>query len=78
MTERSHRMVTLHNGQIVSSWSEEWRLECEAMHALELPRNRRLVYLEDAEKERGKAAVDKLKAVILAIHNKRKQPQAYV
>lgn len=78
MTEHNHRMVTLHNGQSVSSWSEEWRLECEAMHALELPRNRRLNYLEDAEKERGKAAVDKLKAVILAIHNKRRQPDAYV
>lgn len=77
MNQSSHRMVTLHNGQSVSSWSEEWRLECEAMHALELPRNRRLVYLEDAEKERGKKAVDKLKAVILAIHNKRRQPRGF-
>lgn len=77
MNERSHRMVKLHNGEVVSSWSEEWRLECEAMHALELPRNRRLVYLEDAEKERGKQAVDKLKAVILAIHSKRRQPQGF-
>lgn len=77
MNERGHRMVTLHNGEVVSSWSEEWRLECEAMHALELPRNRRLVYLEDAEKERGKQAVEKLKAVILAIHNKRRQPQGF-
>jgi len=71
-------MVTLHNGKTVDSWSEEWRIECEAMHVLELPRNRRTIYLEDAEKERGKTPVDKLKAVIMAIHNKRKQPAGFV
>ena len=77
MNEHNHRMVTLHNGQVVSSWSEEWRIECEAMHVLDLPKHRRIGYLDDAEKERGKAPVDKLKAVILAIHNKRRQPDAF-
>ena len=76
MNEHNHRMVTLHNGQVVSSWSEEWRIECEAMHVLDLPKHRRIDYLEAAEKERGKGPVDKLKAVILAIHSKRKQAQA--
>jgi hypothetical protein len=74
----NHRMVTLHNGQVVSSWSEDWRLECEAMHVLDLPKNKRAGYLNKVEDERGKQAVDKLKEIILAIHNKRKHAQAFV
>ena len=54
MTEHNHRMVTLHTGQTVSSWSEEWRIECEAMHVLDLPKHRRIGYLDDAEKNEAK------------------------
>ncbi len=74
----NHRMVTLHNGQVVSSWSEDWRLECEAMHVLDLQKNKRAGYLNKVEDERGKQAVDKLKEIILAIHNKRKHAQAFL
>lgn len=66
-------MVTLHNGQVVSSWSEEWRMECEAIHLLEMPLHRRRAALADREKERGKDAVQKLQSVMSFIFYERKQ-----
>lgn len=75
MNSRSkyERQVKLHNGDVVSSWSEEWRLECEAIHLLEMPLHRRREALAHREKERGQQAVQKLQSVMAQIFYLRKQ-----
>jgi len=65
--------VKLHNGEIVSSWSEEWRLECEAIHLLEMPLHRRREALRIREEKRGKEAVQKLQSVMASIFYGRKR-----
>jgi len=65
--------VTLHDGRVVGSWSREWMLECEARHLLTLPLWKRRDELEVREKRRGVKSAEQLKAVMAAIHTKRKQ-----
>lgn len=53
--------VTIH-GEIVCTWSETWRAECEARMVCTLPGlDRRRAYLAGVEKKRGKPAVEQLK-----------------
>lgn len=62
------RIVALADGTQVSSYSEEWRRECEARSVLRLPslfdRKQRLRALE---KTRGKPAVDQLRESMTAV-----------
>lgn len=62
------RIVALADGTPVSSYSEEWRRECEARSILRLPslfdRKQRLKALE---KTRGKPAVDQLRESMMAV-----------
>lgn len=73
MPALKEREVKLHDGRIVSSWSEDWRLECEAIYLLEMPLHRRREALAHREKERGKQAVQKLQSVMAQIFYLRKQ-----
>lgn len=62
------REVTLHDGKVVSNYSEEWRLECEARSILAMPGVwRRQNFLALIEKKRGAKVADTLKARMLAI-----------
>jgi hypothetical protein len=65
--------VTLHDGRVVGSWSRDWMLECEARHLLTLPLWKRRDELDVREKRRGIKSVEQLKAVMAAIHTKRKK-----
>jgi len=66
------REVTLVDGTKASSYSEEWREECEARSVMALPTlQRRQSHLYRLEKTRGKATADRLRKVMLAIWNKR-------
>ena len=66
--------VTLVGGRVVSSWSEEWRSECEARFVLTMPylADRRN-YLADIQKKRGWKAYDALKATMMAVHTNRRE-----
>ena len=58
-------MPWLHDGTEVSSYSEEWRHECEARWILALPSlDERRAWLQSLEKRRGQAHVDQLKATM--------------
>lgn len=60
--------VTLVDGRKVSSYSEEWRLECEARSILSMsPLHRRQWHLQDIEKRRGNAAAYQLRDKMLEI-----------
>lgn len=62
------REVTLIDGTTASSYSEAWRLECEARSVLGIALlAKRQRHLADIEKKRGKAAADQLRAKILEI-----------
>lgn len=66
------REVTLVDGSKASSYSEAWRLECEARAILALPDlQRRQSHLWRLEKTRGKAAADGVRKVMLDIWNAR-------
>ncbi len=68
----NEREVTLVDGSVVSNYSREWMLECEARHLLTLPLWKRREQLEAREKRRGFASVEKLKAVMQELHKKTK------
>jgi hypothetical protein len=73
---RGERMVTLHDGTSVSSWSPEWMAECEARGILRLPtRERRRYYLDMIERRRGRAARDALERLATAIWRGARSPQ---
>jgi hypothetical protein len=55
-----------------NTYSEEWRLECEAKYVLSIPKNERKAYLITIEDKRGKEAREKLEKEILRIWNKKK------
>ena len=58
-------MARLHDGTEVSSYSEAWRMECEARWILKLPSlDERRAWLQSLEKRRGLAHVDQLKATM--------------
>lgn len=60
--------VTLHTGEIVDSYSEEWRLECEARSVLAMPTiERRRAYLDGIRKFRGEDGHKYLADRVLAI-----------
>lgn len=62
------RTVHLFDGTPVSSYSEAWRLECEARSVLAIRSlDQRQRHLRQIESIRGKAAADRLRAAILAI-----------
>ena len=58
-------LVTLRDGQVVSSSSEAWRLECEARTILK--RRDRKEYLEKVRQKRGVDAAVELRNEMLAI-----------
>lgn len=59
------REVTLHGGAVVSSFSEAWRHESEAISILALPsKNERYSILHGIEKHRGKPAADALRTLV--------------
>lgn len=60
--------VTLIGGATVSTYSEAWRLECEARAILNLPGQvKRQSALDNIQKHRGKKSADELRACMLAI-----------
>ena len=64
--------VTLVDGSTVSSYSESWRLECEARAILNLPTlAKRQERLSRIEKFRGQDAADGLREVMAAVWNAR-------
>lgn len=66
-------MKTLIDGRQVASDSEDWRHETEARAIAALPSlNDRRVCLEVIEKRRGKPAVDRLRATMKLLWEKRK------
>lgn len=67
-------MARLHDGTEVSSYSEAWRMECEARWILALPSlDERRAWLQSLEKRRGQAHVDQLKATIRTLWAQRQQ-----
>lgn len=71
--QRWETAVQLHDGTWVGSWSEDWRLECEARHLLRMPLAKRREDLEAVERLRGIKATLKLKDRMLAIHRVAKE-----
>jgi hypothetical protein len=66
--------VTLIDGREVDSWSEDWRLECEARHVLAIHGVQgRREYLADIQKRRGQKAYEQLADLVRAVwaHNRR-------
>lgn len=69
MTEDTRPTTTLIDGRVVSTWSEEWRHECEARYVMDKPTKAlRRKYLEEIERKRSRAARDRLEKTMLAIH----------
>lgn len=69
----SHPAVTLIDGTVVDSWSEQWRAECEARHVLSMPNiHLRRLYLADVTKRRGEVAGQALADLVRAVwaHNR--------
>lgn len=67
--------VTLLDGTVVDSASEEWRHLCEARAISKLPTlPERRAWLESVERRRGKAAADALRATMRALWEARKPP----
>lgn len=66
-------MVTLHTGAQVCSSCPAWLTECEAAHLLKLPLHERRAALAAREKKCSKDEVERMKAVMLALHEKRKK-----
>lgn len=81
-------LVTLHDGRVVDSWSEEWRHETEARAILDMPtKGQRQDFLYGELDERGKARggvlarrgegeVHRLETTILALWEARKIAKA--
>lgn len=66
------REVVLHDGRVVSSYSEAWRAECEATAILSIPdRNMRNVSLGMIRDRRGKDVADRLEKLVRVIWNLR-------
>ena len=64
------REVTLASGAVVSSYSEAWRVECEARSILRLPTlEKRQQRLANIERFRGQPAADELRDAMLVVWN---------
>jgi hypothetical protein len=48
----------------VDTWSEAWRLACEARHVLTLPKKERSAYLGRIRVKRGDSAADELEGAV--------------
>lgn len=60
--------VTLIDGRVVSSASEEWRHESEARMVAQRPTlAERRMYLDEVERKRGKEQADRLRATVLLL-----------
>lgn len=66
-------MVTLLSGSIVCSSCPEWLEECEGSHLLNMPLQQRREALTNREKTRGRDGVEKLKALMILLHARKKQ-----
>lgn len=61
-------LVTLHDGRVVDTWSEDWRAECEARAVLRMPsKDHRYRWLDAVEKRRGRDARMELQRRVMAI-----------
>jgi hypothetical protein len=81
MTDRSENLVTLVDGRQVSSWSEEYRHECEARAVLAMPSlsaRRAFLYGKPNQwgnmtggvmSKRGEAEVKRLEATMMILWN---------
>lgn len=58
------RMVTLLDGRIVFSDSEEWRAETEARDCAAMPFAQRKEHFDGVERARGKEAAARLRAMV--------------
>jgi hypothetical protein len=62
------RQVALIDGSVVSNYSPEWRIECEARHVLAMPSiERRREYLAAIRKRRGDVAGKQLEDLVRAL-----------
>lgn len=59
-----------------NSYSEEWRMECEARYVLSIPKEQRKNYLADVESKRGKEPRLQLEQEILRLWTNKKQQKA--
>lgn len=66
------KTAVLHDGRVVSTMSEEWKIECEARYLLRMPLQQRRHALERREQIRGVKSVEKLRERMKAIHAARK------
>lgn len=67
--------VTLIDGRQVSSWSEEWRAECEARHILRMPSvHDRRAYLAGVRTRRGDRAGHALEELVRAVWAHQRRP----
>lgn len=74
---RYDRPVTLYDGQVVSSYSEAWRAECEARHVLRMgAKEERQAYLALVDEKRGTAAAERLRDLVMKIWRARRGPAA--
>lgn len=61
-------LVTLHDGRVVDTWSEEWRAECEARAVLRMrSKDARYRWLDAVEKKRGRDARMELQRRVMAV-----------
>ena len=59
------REVTLHDGRVVSSYSEAYRHEAEAIAVLDMPtKAARWTFLSAVERHRGKNAADQIRSTV--------------
>lgn len=66
--------MTLHDGRVVSSYSEAWRLECEALTVLAMPtQDKRRAYMDWVDRKRGAAAHKALNDQVWSIWEARKR-----
>lgn len=76
-TAHRERQVELHNGRIVSNYSREWALECEARHLLKIPIEKRRALLLDRLPIRGRQSVEELKSMMQSIFNQQGAAMPY-
>lgn len=64
--------ITSATGQVVCSYCEVWRNDCEARYLLSLPLSKRRSALEARSLKRGESSIKELKFAMLEIHNAKK------
>lgn len=61
---KTGKQITTIDGRLVDSDSEAWRLCCEAVYVLKLPKDNRKAFFEAITKKRGESGVKYLQAEI--------------